>query len=73
MTMATCGFCGGSGRVANRQADAYGPRPDYPADCKCEYCDGTGQCEDGDRLLTQGPVCQATEEDRRRAGLPPWA
>jgi hypothetical protein len=71
--MNTCGFCGGSGIVANRQADRYGPRPDYPAQRVCEYCGGSGQWEDGDKLLLQGPVYQATDEDRQRAGLPPWA
>lgn len=71
--MTTCGYCGGTGAVANHQADAYGPRPDYPATRTCEYCGGSGACEGGDRLLAQGPVYQADDEDRRRAGSPPWA
>jgi hypothetical protein len=71
--MNTCGFCGGRGRVYNHQADAYGPRPDYPTERACEYCGGTGTCEGGNMLLPQGPVYQADDEDRRRTGLPPWA
>lgn len=71
----TCGFCNGTGRVANRQADRYGPRPDYPMTCSCPYCGGVGACEDGDKLLPQDAarVYRADDEDRRRAGLPPWA
>jgi DnaJ-class molecular chaperone len=71
--LTTCGFCGGRGRVANHQADRYGPRPDYPAERPCEYCGGTGTCEDGHKLAPQGRVYQADDEDRRMAGLPPWA
>lgn len=68
-----CGFCNGSGIVANHQADKYGPRPDYPATRTCEYCNGSGQCADGNKLLPQGHVYRATAEDQQRAGAPPWA
>lgn len=71
--MSTCKYCGGTGRVLNRQADPYGPRPDLPADRWCEYCHGSGQTEGGDRLLPQGPTYQADDEDRERAGCPAWA
>ena len=73
--MTTCGYCGGSGRVLNRQADIYGPRPDYPAERACDYCGGSGACAGGERLLAQerGRVYQADDDDRGRAGLPAWA
>lgn len=73
--MQTCGYCGGTGRVLNPQRDAYGPRPDYPAEAACNYCSGSGQVEDGDKLIRQerDKVYQADDEDRRRAGLPAWA
>lgn len=51
--METCGFCNGTGTVRNRQADRYGPRPDFPETRTCEYCDGTGQCDEGDKLAPQ--------------------
>ncbi len=73
--MDTCGYCNGSGRVLNRRADAYGPRPDYPTHQTCEYCGGSGCCDGGGNLLPQnaGAVYQADDEDRRRAGQPSWA
>ena len=48
-------------------------RPLDPRWRVCPYCDGTGQCADGNKLLPQGRVYQATDADCRRAGLPPWA
>ena len=71
--MTTCGFCGGGGRVPAAQRDACGPRPDYPAERACEYCGGAGVCEGGDKLLAAGPAYRCDDEDRARAGLPPWA
>lgn len=73
--MMSCGYCCGSGQVANSQRDAYGPRPDYPTMRTCEYCGGSGRCDDGDKLLPQNrsAVYQADDDDRRRAGLPSWA
>lgn len=47
--------------------------PITPLTRPCEYCGGAGACEGGDLLLPQGDVYRATEEDRDRAGLPPWA
>lgn len=70
--MAPCGFCRGRGRVLNHQADRYGPRPDYPSERPCDYCGGSGQCEDGDQLAPQGKVYQCDDEDRARSGLAPW-
>ncbi len=70
--MQTCGYCGGNGHVSNAQRDRYGPRPDYPSRRACEYCDGSGQCEDGAKLLPAGEAYQATDEDRERAGIAPW-
>lgn len=73
--MSPCGYCGGSGRVVLHQADHLGPRPDWPAEGPCEYCGGEGACEAGSMLLPQQPerYYQCDDEDRRRAGLPPWA
>ncbi len=62
----TCGYCGGSGRVANHQADRYGPRPDYPAERPCEYCNGSGQCERGDILLPQAKPSIDEQDDAAR-------
>lgn len=69
----TCGFCGGTGCVARPPHDAYGYRPDLAGEQTCEYCDGAGVCEDGNMLEQQRPVSQASDEDRQRAGNPPWA
>jgi hypothetical protein len=46
-----CGYCRGTGRVPGPQRDAYGPRPDYPAVVRCEYCDGLGSVRDGNKLF----------------------
>lgn len=46
-----CGYCG-SGRVDGRKYDCDGRhRPDWPDRVTCEYCGGSGTCDDGGKLL----------------------
>jgi DnaJ-class molecular chaperone len=48
----TCGYCRGSGKVPGRKYDKEGRhRPEWPDQVSCEYCFGTGQCEEGTKLL----------------------
>lgn len=48
----TCGFCRGSGLVPNRTHDREGRRrTDWPEQVRCEYCGGSGRCEEGHKLL----------------------
>jgi hypothetical protein len=47
-----CGFCGGLGWVLGRRYDSEGRRRyDWPDRIVCEYCGGSGECEDGSKLL----------------------
>lgn len=47
-----CGYCRGSGRVPGRKYDSEGRhRPEWPDQVTCEYCNGSGKCEDGRKLL----------------------
>ncbi len=65
----TCGFCSGRGTVPGPTNDRHGyPLPEH--DLCCEYCGGTGCCEDGGQLLAAVPRPQP---ERPNAGLPPWA
>ena len=48
----TCGFCQGSGRVPGRKFDREGHhRPEWPDTVRCEYCEGSGMCAHGSKLL----------------------
>jgi hypothetical protein len=47
-----CGYCCGSGRVPGRKYDNEGRyRPEWPDAIRCEYCGGSGRCEEGSKLL----------------------
>jgi hypothetical protein len=47
-----CGYCMGAGRVPMPLYDREGRRrTDWPETRCCEYCYGTGQCEEGHKLL----------------------
>lgn len=59
-TIELCGFCGGSGRVPGPKYDREGRhRPDWPDRVTCEYCGGSGECEEGGKLL---PARRSTAE-----------
>jgi hypothetical protein len=48
----TCGFCGGRGWVRLNAYDSFGrARTEDERQAVCEYCNGSRQCEDGDRLI----------------------
>jgi len=69
-----CGYCSGTGRVPTRPYDHEG-RAQEVRQRACEYCDGSGECEDGDKLLGHaipepGPGHAA---DLRMRGCPAWA
>jgi hypothetical protein len=51
-TQERCGYCNGSGRVPGRKYDRLGQhRPEWPDTVTCEYCYGTGWCEEGEKLV----------------------
>jgi hypothetical protein len=61
-----CGFCGGNGRVPGCHFDRDGRfRPEWPDTIVCEYCGGSGQCEEGSKLLSARPTC--SDEELRQA------
>ena len=72
--METCGFCGGSGRVLSRAYDRFGAAVEQRM-VACEYCDGSGCCEDGDKLMAGGHARAGTEHaaDLAWGGSPTWA
>ena len=52
MKLEPCGYCNGTGHVPARQYDRDGRhRPEWPERRTCEYCGGSGECEDGNKLL----------------------
>lgn len=71
--MQPCGHCGGSGKVPGPRVDRLGTIPDPKPWVWCEFCEGVGECVEGDKLLacTRKPI---TEADRLpNAGCPAWA
>lgn len=57
----TCGFCQGRGVVPGPTHDREGRhRPEWPPAIPCEYCNGSGTCEEGSKLL---PARRPTRDD----------
>jgi len=70
--MEPCGFCGGTGKVPGRSHDNHGAyRPDWPETIRCEYCGGSGQCDDGNKLLPCSTK-RAAGAGSPPAGIAPW-
>jgi hypothetical protein len=66
-----CGYCGGRGFVLGSMFDRWGYQCHIePPQMTCEYCGGSGQCEDGARLL---PAREPENEQHPSAGWPRWA
>jgi len=49
----SCGYCLGAGNVMSSAYDAEG-RQREPYVIVCKYCNGSGKCEDGMKLLPHG-------------------
>ena len=61
LPLTTCGFCTGRGYVLRNAYDPDGrARTEDERQSVCEYCDGSGYCADGDRLL---PVVESAPAD----------
>jgi hypothetical protein len=74
MASDVCGFCGGRGTVLRNSYDREGrARSEDERRAACEYCGGTGACEDGHKLLPARESPPADPADLKRVGLPPWA
>lgn len=51
----TCGYCEGSGLVNGPAYDREGRfRTDWPRRIACEYCGGSGMCEEGSKIVPCG-------------------
>lgn len=73
MTIYTCGFCSGRGYVLANAYDQEGrARSEDERPTTCEYCGGSGQCEDGGKLLPTRESPPADPRDVARRGLPHW-
>ena len=67
----TCRYCAGLGWVLGNCYDNHGAkRHAEPPRIICEYCDGAGQCEDGNKLLAAVPP---TDDGPVNHGCPSWA
>lgn len=71
--MQTCGFCNGRGIVLRNSYDMEGrARSEDERPMTCEYCGGSGVCEDGHNLLPAVESPPADPADVARRGIPPW-
>ncbi len=67
--METCGYCDGRGWIFGNTHDCEGRQVhDSPPQVACEYCNGAGECDDGNKLLPATPP-----QKEESSGNPVWA